>query len=117
VITENARGLQAVDAMRRRDATTLGALMDASHASLRDDYKVSCRELDILVEIARRQPGCLGARMTGAGFGGCTVNLVEVQHAEAFVETLRQGYRQQTALDAEIYVCRAALGAGTLALV
>ncbi len=111
VITENARVLRAVDAMRRGDAPALGALMDASHASLRDDYEVSCRELDALVEIARSQPGCLGARMTGAGFGGCTVNLVEAGAVDAFVSALRGGYRAVTNLDAEIYVCGAAEGA------
>jgi len=112
VITENARVVQAVAAMRRGDAETFGALMDASHVSLRDDYEVSCRELDALVEIARRQAGCLGARLTGAGFGGCTVNLVRADAVGAFVAALRKGYREQTGLDAEIYVCAAADGAG-----
>lgn len=116
VVTENARVLRAVDAMRRGDAAAFGALMEASHASLRDDYEVSCRELDLLVAIARRQPGCLGARMTGAGFGGCTVNLVESGVVDAFVPALREGYRAATGLDAEIYVCDAADGAGVLAL-
>ena len=111
VITENTRVLRAVAAMRRGDAETLGALMDTSHASLRDDYEVSCRELDILVEIARRQPGCPGARMTGAGFGGCTVNLVEVDAVDAFVPALREGYLAATGLHAEVYVCDAADGA------
>ncbi len=116
VVAENARVLRAVDAMRRGDADTFGALMDASHASLRDDYEVSCRELDALVDIARRLPGCLGARMTGAGFGGCTVNLVEAGAVDAFVPTLREAYRAATGLDAETYVCDAANGAGLLAL-
>lgn len=116
VVRENARVLQAVDAMRRGDAEAFGALMNASHASLRDDYEVSCRELDALVDIARRQPGCLGARMTGAGFGGCTVNLVEAGAVEAFVPALREGYRAATGLHAEIYVCDAADGAGVCAL-
>ncbi|MBC7258499.1 MAG: galactokinase [Chloroflexi bacterium] len=115
VITENARVEQAVAAMRRGEAETFGALMDASHASLRDDYEVSCRELDALVEIARRQVGCLGARLTGAGFGGCTVNLVRVDAVDAFVTALRRGYREQTGLEAEIYVCAAADGAGVFA--
>ncbi len=115
VVRENARVLQAVDAMRRGDAEAFGALMNASHASLRDDYEVSCRELDALVDIARRQSGCLGARMTGAGFGGCTVNLVEAGAVEAFVPALREGYRAATGLDAEIYVCDAADGAGVCA--
>ncbi len=116
VITENARVLRAVDAMRRGDAEEFGALMDASHKSLRDDYEVSCRELDALVEIARRLPGCLGARMTGAGFGGCTVNLVRADAVDAFVLALREAYRAATGLDAETYVCDAADGAGVFGL-
>ena len=116
VIAENTRVLQAVDALRRGDAATFGALMDASHASLRDDYEVSCRELDALVEIARRQPGCLGARMTGAGFGGCTVNLVQSDVVGAFVPALREGYRAATGHTADIYVCDAADGASVHSL-
>ncbi|MDH7490230.1 MAG: galactokinase [Anaerolineae bacterium] len=112
VIAENRRVLQAVDTMWRGDAGTFGALMDASHASLRDDYEVSCRELDTLVDIARRLPGCLGARMTGAGFGGCTVNLVRADAADAFVAALREAYRAATGLDPDIYICDAADGAG-----
>ncbi len=112
VVAENGRVLQAVDAMRRGDAGTLGALMDASHASLRDDYEVSCRELDTLVAIARRLPGCLGARMTGAGFGGCTVNLVRADAVDAFVPALREAYHAATGLAPDVYVCDAAEGAG-----
>lgn len=112
VVSENARVVRAVEAMQQGDAATLGALMDASHASLREDYEVSCRELDLLVELARRQPGCPGARMTGAGFGGCTVNLVESGAVDAFIPALREGYRAATGLDAEVYVCDAAEGAG-----
>lgn len=112
VIAENARVLRAVDALRRGDAAMFGALMDESHTSLRDDYEVSCRELDLLVDAARRLPGCLGARMTGAGFGGCTVNLVRADALDAFIRALREAYCAATGLDAEMYICDAADGAG-----
>ena len=85
--------------------------MNASHESLRDDYEVSSKELDTLVELARKQPGVLGARMTGAGFGGCTVNLVLADAAEAFAENVRKGYQEALSLMAETYVCRASNGA------
>jgi galactokinase len=85
--------------------------MNGSHKSLRDDYEVSSRELDALVELAWKQPGVLGARLTGAGFGGCTVNLVRSEAAEAFVEAVQAGYQQALGLKAEIYVCRASDGA------
>jgi len=87
VISENDRTLRAADAMRRGDARTLGHLMDESHRSLRDDYEVSCPELDAVVEIAQGiglKGGVFGCRMTGGGFGGCTVNLVEQDKAKAF---------------------------------
>ncbi len=111
VVTENRRVREAVKVLEQGDLQYFGKLMNASHTSLRDDYEVSSKELDVLVELARRQPGVMGARMTGAGFGGCTVNLVWQDAAEAFVETVREGYRQALGLDAEIYVCRASNGA------
>lgn len=89
----------------------MGALMYAGHASLRDLYEVSLPELDILVELARRQPGCIGARLTGAGFGGCTVNLVENQYTEAFIMSLEKGYQEKTGQRAQVYVCQASAGA------
>lgn len=112
VVTENARVLSAVDAMQGDDMVTLGRLMNESHTSLRDDYEVSCPELDTMVEIARRQNGCLGARLTGAGFGGCTANLVQNGAVPAFVTGVAEGYQAKTGLDAPIYVCYAAAGAG-----
>jgi len=77
VITENARVKSAVEAFHSGDTSALGPLLQKSHRSLRDDYEVSCRELDLMVEIAVAQPGLIGARMTGGGFGGCTINLVK----------------------------------------
>lgn len=111
VIYENQRVLDAVAALERGDLVTMGRLMDASHASLRDLYQVSGPELDALVEIARRVPGCLGARLTGAGFGGCTVNLVEEGAIAAVVAALERDYPAQTGRIPRVYVCRAVEGA------
>ncbi len=111
IISENARVLEAVKALDRRDIDRFGELMNESHESLRDDYEVSSKELDALVEIARRQPGVLGARMTGAGFGGCTVNLVRADAAGAFVENVARQYREKMGIQPEIYSCKASDGA------
>jgi galactokinase len=110
VVKEIARVESAVRALRRDDARIFGALMYASHASLRDLYEVSTPELDALVEITRQLVGCFGARLTGAGFGGCTVNLVEEARAGEFVPALREAYRHQTGLEAQVYLCRASAG-------
>ncbi|MGC9359422.1 MAG: galactokinase [Anaerolineae bacterium] len=107
VVTENQRALETVEALRQGDLARAGALMNASHVSLRDDYEVSCPELDAMVEAAWEQPGVWGARMTGAGFGGCTVNLVQAQAVEGFVENVTTLYQERTGLEASIYVCRA----------
>ena len=91
--------------------------MDQSHADLRDKFEVTCAELDDLVAIARALPGCLGSRMTGAGFGGCTVSLVQDGALAAFVPELTRRYRaQHPAMQAAVYVTRAAAGAGALEL-
>jgi galactokinase len=111
VVTENQRTLEAVKVLEAGNIERFGELMNASHVSLRDDYEVSSKELDGLVELAWKQPGTLGARMTGAGFGGCTVNLVRAEAAEAFAEAVVSGYQQALGLRAEIYVCRASDGA------
>jgi galactokinase len=116
VITEDNRVLAAVDAFRTGDLIRFGRLMREAHISFRDDFQASCKEIDILVELAGRQPGCFGARLTGGGFGGCTVNLVAADHAEAFTEGMRAGYRQATSIDAEIYVTRASAGAHQITL-
>lgn len=110
VISENDRTLQAAAALRAGDATAVGALMDSSHASLRDDLEVSTPALDALVTVARGEPGCLGARMTGAGFGGCAVALVTASHIDAFAEAVRQKYRTASGREAMIYVSQAAGG-------
>ena len=111
VIEENARTLAAAEALAARDPARFGGLMSASHASLRDLYEVSCGELDLLVDLARAIPGVFGARMTGGGFGGCTVNLVRPDRAAAFCREIAAGYRAETGRQPEIYVCRAAAGA------
>ncbi len=88
--------------------------MAEAHRSIRDDFQASCSELDTLVEIASGIPGCYGARMTGGGFGGCTVNLVEESHAVQFREAIHSRYRAATGIDADIYLCRASAGATRL---
>jgi galactokinase len=114
VVSENARVLQAIAAMRRGDALALGRLLDLSHASLRDDFEVSSPALDQIVALARRDRACLGARMTGAGFGGCAVALVESDQAPRFVQEVIRAYREQTGLDAQGYLCAASEGASQL---
>ena len=85
--------------------------MDASHASLRDDYRVSCEEVDLLVDLARRRPGVLGARITGGGFGGCTVNLVARGAVESLGEEVLGEYQRRTGIAARLYLSGAADGA------
>ena len=111
VVTENDRVREAVRVLERGDLKYFGKLMNASHKSLRDDYEVSSKELDALVEIASQQPGALGARMTGAGFGGCTVNLVEQAAADRFAKAVQEGYQRALGLQADVYVCQPADGA------
>ncbi len=110
VVTENQRVLDAVQALGFGDLRAFGQLMNASHASLRDDYEVSCRELDAMVEAAWDVEGVLGARMTGAGFGGCTVNLVEPAALDAFLRRVPDAYQARTGLVSELYVCHAVEG-------
>jgi galactokinase len=114
VVSENARVLEAVTAMRSGDTARLKILMAASHASLRDDYQVSCPELDVLVELALALPACHGARLTGAGFGGSTVNLVETASVDSFSRSVASGYRSRTGRSAEIYVFAPSAGARVL---
>jgi galactokinase len=89
--------------MRHNDPTQLGQLMNASHLSLRDDYAVSSHELNVVVEIAQAQIGCYGARMTGAGFGGCAVALVQTGATEAFVQNVAAEYESATQINPNIY--------------
>src|SRR5438034_8418173 len=116
VVTENARVKSAVEAFCRGDSKALGPLMRDSHHSLRDDYEVSCKELDLMVEIAEAQPGLIGARMTGGGFGGCTINLVESAAVSEFRRNVAAKYSAKTGLTPEIYVSPASEGAQQMAL-
>ncbi|MBB4635759.1 galactokinase [Longimicrobium terrae] len=111
VVTEIERTLEAAEALERNDAARVGDLMNASHASLRDDFEVSRRELDVIVELAQAQGACYGARMTGAGFGGCAVALVQTEGAEAFAASVAADYQRATDLEARVYVCSASEGA------
>ncbi len=115
VVTENARTLAAADAFRAGDLPRAGKLMIRSHESLRDDYQVSCAELDTLVEIATGTDGVLGARMTGGGFGGCTVNLVARSARARFEERIADEYRKATGIDVAIFVSGAGEGASEIA--
>ena len=111
IITENLRTVAAADALAAGQMRKLGDLMAAAHASYRDDFEASCEEADIMVEGAQHLPGLIGARLTGGGFGGCTVNLVHADLAEEFAARLHSEYRARTGIEAEIYRCHASAGA------
>lgn len=114
VISENERVQQAKAAMLAGDSARLGQLLDASHASLRDDFEVSSAALDQIVAAAQAHAGCIGARMTGAGFGGCAVALVKEAQVAAFVQDVTREYQAKTPHTAAVYVCRATNGAEIL---
>jgi galactokinase len=111
VVTENARTQEAAHVMQQGDAIALGRLMNASHDSLRDDFEVSSDELNIMVDCARSAEGCYGARMTGAGFGGCAVALVRELDAERFATTVSKAYQARTNLEPHLYICHPSNGA------
>ncbi len=110
-VCENARTLEAFSVLSRGQLADFGRLMNASHISLRDDYEVSCPEVDTLVDIAWRCEGVLGARITGGGFGGCTVNIVSDGAEETFRAAIRRAYAEKTGLDAQVYTVSAGDGA------
>jgi galactokinase len=114
VVTENARVLAAREALLNNDLESLGALMQKSHTSLRDDYEVSCNELDVMAKLGNNFPGCIGSRMTGGGFGGCTINMVLTDQVEQFAIHMREGYQGATGIAPEIYSCAASEGAGEI---
>ncbi len=117
VVAENGRTFAAAACLRAEDSVALGYLMDQSHTDLRDKFEVSCPELDAMVTFARTLPGCLGSRMTGAGFGGCTVSLVQRSEADAFVQKLAQAYQAAyPAMPVDVFITGAAPGAGLLDL-
>jgi galactokinase len=112
VIGENQRVLAAANALQSGDLARFGQLMHESHRSLREDYEVSCRELDLLVELTSACEGVYGARMTGGGFGGCTVNLVRSDAVSHFQQWVADAYEKKTGKIPDVYVCSAAQGAG-----
>lgn len=114
IVTENARVLEAVEVMKAGNIKRLGELFNASHISLRDDFEVTNEALNQIVECAQEQSGCYGARMTGAGFGGCAVALVQEEKAEEFTHAVSAAYRQKSGLDASVYVCKASEGASII---
>ncbi|GAC1657290.1 MAG: galactokinase [Gemmatimonadaceae bacterium] len=111
VVSENTRTLEAAAALERGDMQQVGELMDDSHASLRDDFEVSRAELDAIVTAAQAHAGCYGARMTGAGFGGCAVALIDRDAAQSFVDGVTLRYERAIGLQPSLYVCSAADGA------
>jgi galactokinase len=115
VVTENDRVKKAANALEMGDVAAFGRLMADSHRSLRDDYEVSTPELDLMVELASGQAGVYGARMTGGGFGGCTINLVDAAHAEEVRRRLAQNYEEKTRIKPTILICEASDGAGAVA--
>ncbi|MCI8584828.1 MAG: galactokinase [Lachnospiraceae bacterium] len=103
-VYENQRTIHAVEALKRNDIATFGKLINDSHVSLRDDYETSCEETDILAELAWNVPGVLGSRITGGGFGGCTVSIVNKDSVDLFIKTLDKAYKEKTGIEAEFYV-------------
>ncbi len=111
IVTENRRVLEGIQTLRRGDLDRFGQLMNQSHDSQRDYYEVSCAEVDLLVDLARQVPGVLGARITGGGFGGCTVNLIHQDAIERFRQTVVNGYHQKTGIEPRLFVCAPGPGA------
>ena len=113
-VYENQRTVQAVSSLKANDIVRFGKLMNASHVSLRDDYEVSCPEIDILVDLAWNYPGVIGSRITGGGFGGCTVSIVKNDAIPGFIESIGKDYKDKTGNTAEFYVVE--IGDGVHAL-
>jgi galactokinase len=115
IVSEDERVLDSAQALRAGDIERFGKRMGESHRSLRDLYEVSCRELDLMVDLAYQQKGVYGARMTGGGFGGATINLVDARYAGEFKEKIGRAYQKETGLMPQIYICKPAEGAGPVA--
>lgn len=113
-IYENQRTIDAVTALKAGDIENFGKLMNQSHISLRDDYDVSCEEIDILVDLAWKIPGVLGSRITGGGFGGCTVSIVKDESVDTFIETIGKAYLEKVGHEAEFYTVDIGDGASRL---
>lgn len=110
-VYENQRVIRAVDALKKNDIETFGRLMNESHISLRDDYETSCPEVDTLVDLSWEIPGVIGSRITGGGFGGCTVSIVKNDAVDTFKEKVLPAYKEKTGIDAEVYVVEIGDGA------
>lgn len=113
-VYENQRTIKAVAALKNNDIEEFGRLMNASHVSLRDDYEVSCEEIDILVDLAWKIPGVIGSRITGGGFGGCTVSIVKNDAVDTFIATLGEEYKKAVGHEAEFYVVDIGDGASVI---
>lgn len=114
-VYENQRAVKAVQALKNNNIEEFGRLMNASHVSLRDDYEVSCEEIDVLVNLAWETPGVIGSRITGGGFGGCTVSIVENDAVDNFIEIIGKKYKEKVGHEAEFYVVEIGDGAHVLA--
>ena len=110
-VYENQRTIRAVEALRNNDVKLFGQLMNASHESLRHDYEVSCEEIDVLVDLAWETEGVIGSRITGGGFGGCTVSIVKNDAVDHFIDKLGKEYKEKTGHEAEFYVVEIGDGA------
>lgn len=114
-VYENQRAVKAVQALKDNNIEEFGKLMNASHVSLRDDYEVSCEEIDVLVDLAWETPGVIGSRITGGGFGGCTVSIVENDAVDGFIDSIGKKYKEKVGHEAEFYVVEIGDGAHVLA--
>lgn len=114
VVSENERVLAAVSAFEKQDLSEVGRLLAASHASLRDDFEVSCAELDLMTELAETHEAILGSRMMGGGFGGCTINLVRPGADIGFIEDVKKRYQELTGIEAQAYYCITSDGLGEI---
>lgn len=112
IVTENARVESSVEALKKGDLAGFGKLMNESHISMRDDFEISCPELDLMVELAHASGDVLGARMTGGGFGGCTINLMKAGDHTDFIRKMTEQYKNKTGIDSEIYTCDVGGGVG-----
>ena len=113
-VYENQRTIRAVEALKNQDVELFGKLMNASHESLRYDYEVSCKDIDILVDLAQAMPGVLGSRITGGGFGGCTVSIVKNDAVDTFISEIGKTYQEKVGHEAEFYVVDIGDGAGVI---
>lgn len=113
-VYENQRTIRAVEALKNQDVELFGKLMNASHESLRYDYEVSCEEIDILVDLAQAMPGVIGSRITGGGFGGCTVSIVKNDAVDGFISGIGKTYQEKVGHEAEFYVVDIGDGAGAI---